>query len=163
MASGKEDSAFIALLLIILVVVPVYAYAYRSTRPGSQQDYAIGDFRIVSTSVDATGLNRNGLTLNIIAVVYNSNVFGATLEAANYSIYANGHYLGTGKTTHEYDVASQSSQVLAFPISVSWKSALHSLWSYTVAWGNVSWKVNGTAIIEVGGLPLISPFELAAG
>lgn len=106
-----------------------------------------------------TGLNHDGLSLNLKAVVYNPNGIGATLDAANYSVYANGHYMGIGQTAQEYDLASQSSQTLVFPISISWKSAFQTTGSYIVNWGDVTWKVNGTANTEVGGFSLFVPFE----
>ena len=107
-----------------------------------------------------TGLNHDGLILDLKAVVYNPNGFGATLDVANYSVYANGHYMGAGQTAQEYDLASRSSQTLVFPISISLKSAFQATGSYIVNWGDVTWKVNGTANIEVGGFPLFMPFEI---
>jgi LEA14-like dessication related protein len=123
----------------------------------------MGDLQLLSTSVDVTGLSSNGLSLSLKAVVYNPNGFGATLIAANYSVYADGSYMGVGQTAHEYDLAPQSSQTLVFPISISWKSAFQTTGSYIVDLGDVTWKVYGTADIEVGGFPLSVPFEFAAG
>ena len=164
MSFVHENSALAALLLIILVAVPVYAYSYHSTHPPStQQRPVVGDLQLRSTSEDMAGLNSNGLNLNFNVVVYNPNGFGATLDAANYSVYANGRYMGAGQTSHEYDLAPQSSQTLVFPITISWKSAFQTMGSYLVGLGDVTWKVNGTATIEVGGFPFFVPYEFATG
>jgi LEA14-like dessication related protein len=164
LSSDRERSAFIALLLIVLVAVPVYAYGYRSTQlPSTQQRYVIGDLQLQSTSVDITGLSSNGLSLSLKAVVYNPYGFGAALDAANYSAYADGHYIGAGQTARAYDLAPQSSQSLVFPISVGWKSALKTTGIYLVGLGDVTWKVNGTAKIEIGGFLFPVPFEFATG
>lgn len=138
----------------------MFVYGYYSTHlANTQQRSVIENLQLRSTSVDITSLNRTGLSLNLSAVVYNPNGFGATLDAANYSVYANGHYLGSGQTVRKYDLASQSTQTLVFPISISWKSAFETTESYVIDWGHVSWEVNGTADINVGGLALSAPFE----
>ena len=113
--------------------------------------------------MDITGLSSNGLSLNLKAVVYNPYSFGATLDAANYSVYADGHYAGAGQTAREYDIAPQSSEALVFPISMSWKSAFQTTGSYVVDLGDVTWNVNGTANIEVGEFLLSVPFGFAVG
>jgi LEA14-like dessication related protein len=149
---------------MILIVVPVYVYIDSSTRPPSiQERTVVGDLQVQSTTVDMTGLDQSGLSLNLRAVVYNPNGFGATLDAANYSIYADGICLGAGQTVQEYDLAPRSSQTLVFPLSIGWKSAFETTGSYIVSLGGVTWKVNGTAEVEVGGFPLLVPFSLATG
>lgn len=164
LSSHRDNAAFAALLLIVLFVVPVYAYGYYSTHLAStQQRSVIGDLQLRSTSVDMTGLNQTGLSLNLNAVVYNPYAFGATLDAVNYSVYANGHYLGSGQIAHSFEVVPQSSQTLIFPISVGWKSAFETMGSYIADLGQVTWGVKGTAIIKVGGLSLFAPFEFTTG
>jgi LEA14-like dessication related protein len=163
LSSGRENSAFAAFLLIVLVVVPVYAYIDSTRIPSAQQSGVIGNLQLRSTTVEMTGLSRNGVSLNLEAVVYNPNGFGATLKAANYSVYANGHYLGEGQLAHEYDFGPQSSQTIVFPVSVGWKSAFLTTGSYLVDLGNLAWRANGTASIEVVGFPLSVSFEFATG
>ena len=151
-------------LLIILVVVPLYAINQYMTRPSSkQQGGTFGNLQLQSTSVDATGATRNGLDLNLHAVVYNPNFFGATVEGANYSVYANGHYVGDGRLAREYDITPQSSQTLVFPVSIGWESAFTTTGSYIAGLGNVTWKANGTADVDVGGVSLSVAFEFATG
>ena len=164
MSSDKGNSAPAAALFVILIAFAGVAYGYHSIRPPStQQRPAIGDLQLRSASVAIAGLHPTYMSLNIDAVVYNPNAFGATLDAANYSVSANGGYLGSGQTAHKYDLAPQSSQTLVFPISVGWKSAFKTTGSYIVNLGDVSWEVNGTAIIGVGGLSLSAPFEFTTG
>lgn len=164
MSSARQNPAFAALLLIILIAVPVYIYGFRSTHPPSTQtEFMIGDLQVRSTSVSITSTGLSGVSLSLKAVVYNPNVIGATLDAVNYSVYANGHYVGTGHTAREYDIAPQSSQTLVFPISAGWGSAFQTMGSYIMNLGSVTWKVNGSANFDVGGFPLFVPFELATG
>ena len=164
MSPCREYSAFTLFLLIILAVVPLYAIAQNTARPPStQQGATIGGLQLRSTSVDVAGLGRNGISLNLKAAVYNSNSFGATLEAANYSVYANGRYLGKGQLAQTYEITPQSSQTLVFPVNISWGSAFRTTGGYIVGLGNVTWKANGTASFEVGGISLSVPFEFATG
>jgi LEA14-like dessication related protein len=113
--------------------------------------------------VEVAGLGANGINLNIQAIIYNPSGFGATIEAASYSVYANGHYVGDGQLVHEYAITPKSSQTLVFPISIGWRSAFLTTGSYFVDLGNITWKVNGTTYIEVGGFPLSVPFAFTAG
>jgi LEA14-like dessication related protein len=165
LSSDRESSALAAALLVILAVVAVVVpYGYYSTHPaGTQQTPVIGSVQLRSTWVDITSLNRTGLSLNLNAVVYNPNGFGATLRTANYSVYANGHYVGSGQTTHEYHLAAQSSGTLIFPISIGWESAFRTMGGYIIGLGHITWEVKGTANIEVGGLSLSAPFEFMTG
>jgi len=164
LSRSRENSAFIALLLIILVVAPAFIYVYRSTHPPSAQPSAVfGDLQLQSTSVDMTGLSRNGIDLDLNAVVYNPNGFGATLASADYSAYANGHYLGEGHLTHAYDFTPGSSQTFSLPVNVGWKSAFLTTGSYVVGLGSITWRANGTADIEVGGFPLTISFDISTG
>jgi len=110
-----------------------------------------------------TSLGGNGISLNLNAVVFNPYGFGATLEAANYSVYANGHYIGEGQLAQEYVITPQSTQTLVFPVRVSWESAFLTTGSYLVRMGNVNWKAIGTADVEIGRTPLSVSFEFATG
>jgi LEA14-like dessication related protein len=151
------------LLVLVLVILPTYVYAERSIQPPSKQNAVIGNLQLQSTTVEITGLNLGGPSLNLKAVIYNPYVFGASLEAANYSVYANGHYVGDGQLAHGYDVTSRSSQVLAFPVNLGWMSAFQTTGSYILGGGNLNWRVNGTAHIELGGLTFFVQFEFATG
>jgi LEA14-like dessication related protein len=162
MSSGREYSGFTLFLLIILLVVPLYVVAQNKTS-SAQPGTTIGGLQLRSTSVDMAGLGRNGISLSLKAVVYNSNSFGATLESANYSVYANSRYMGSGQLADAYNIAPQSSQTLVFPVNIGWGSAFRTTGAYLVDLGNVTWKANGTASIEVGGFPLIVPFEFQTG
>jgi len=115
-----------------------------------------------STSVGIVRLGPGGPSLALNAVVYNPYGFGATLDEANYSVYADGRYVGNGQTARGFDFPPQSTQTLVFPISLGWKSALLTAGRYVVGLGDLTWKVNGTASIEAGGLPLVVTFELTA-
>jgi len=64
--------------------------------------------QLQSTSVDIVSASPSGPSLAFDAVVYNPYGFGATLYEANYSVYADGGYLGNGQTAHGYDLAPQS-------------------------------------------------------
>jgi LEA14-like dessication related protein len=103
------------------------------------------------------------MSLNLQVVVYNPNSFGATVEAANYSVSANGHYVGDGQLARGYDVAPHSSQTLAFPVNVSWESAFVTTGSYIAGLGDVTWKANGTAKVDAGGISLSVAFEFVTG
>jgi LEA14-like dessication related protein len=127
--------------------------------PSGQPRIVLGDLQLQSESVVTTSVGRNGLSLNLSAVVHNPNGFGATLAGANYSVYADGHYVGDGKTNREYDLAPKSSLAVSFPISVGWESAFETTGSYLLNWGHPTWEVSGTAGIEIGGVTLPVSFE----
>jgi LEA14-like dessication related protein len=160
LSSGRETHVLVLLILVVLVASAVEAFGYYSSQlPRTQEESLVEGVQLRSTSVDVVGLSSSGPSLNFNAVVYNPNAFGAKLDAANYSVYADGHYLGSGQTVHEYYIAPQSSQTLIFPISIGWPSAFQTMGSYIVGRGNITWMVNGTANIEVGGLALSAPFK----
>ena len=164
MSSGRGNSAFALWLLIIMAVVPVYALAQSSTHPSTtKQESAFGDFKPQSVTVAVASVNHNGASLNVTAVIHNPSGFGATLDEANYSVYSNGVFLGSGQTDHEYTLAPQSTVSLSFPISISWKSLFHAAGSYVLHLGSTTWEVRGTAEVSVGGLPLVVPFDLVTG
>jgi LEA14-like dessication related protein len=110
--------------------------------------------------VSVSGLGYGGPDLSLAAVIYNPNSFGATMIGANYSVYADGNYLGNGQTTHEYVLSPQSTETFVLPVSIGWKSALQTMGNYLIDHGGVTWEVKGTADIEVGGVSLSIPFEL---
>jgi len=101
--------------------------------------------------------------LNLEAIVFNPYGFGVTLEAANYSVYANGRYIGEGQLAQEYVITPQSTKTLVFPVRVSWESAFLTTGSYVLSLGNVNWKAVGTADVEIGRTPLPVSFEFATG
>ena len=162
MSKAKENfetaavTTFLVLLAVALLVLVAVNY---STHQNSTQRPVIGNIQLRSTSIDITGLNGTDLNINLKAVLYNPNGFGATLDTAEYSVYANGNYLGSGKTTQEYDLTPQSSETLTFPLSVGWNEEFRTVESYIVNWGNITWMVNGTAKINIGGLSISAPFE----
>lgn len=163
MNSDKESSAFAALLLLILLAFAVALYGY-STRPASaQQGPIVEGLQLQSTSVHITGLSTGGLKLNLEAAVYDSDDFGVTLEAMNYSVYADGHYVGSGQTDQEYGFSPGLSQILVFPVNTSWKSAVLTTGSYIAGLGSVIWSVDTTANIEVEGYALTVSFEFSTG
>lgn len=123
----------------------------------------IGNLEVRSPSVAPAGLHLTSLTLAFEAVVYNPNPFGTTLDGANYSISANGHFLGDGRTAHEYRLAPRSSQTLTFPVMVGWKPMFGIMGNYVVNLGKVSWTVKGTAIVQLGGVSIPTTFEFTTG
>jgi len=157
----RETTAFALFLVIILIVMPAYLYYGYVNRPVSAPWSAVGDLQIRGTSVQVTGLALGGPDLSLTAVVYNPNGFGVSLNNANYSIYANGHYLQNGQIARKYALAPQSTQTFVFPVSIGWKSAFQALGNYIWAWGNVDWEVKGTASIVVGGFAFTAPFDLS--
>ena len=157
----RERTSFALFLVIILVVMPAYLYYGYVTRPVSASWSTIGDLQIRGTSVQVTDLTLGGPDLSLTATVYNPNDFGASLNSANYSIFANGHHLQDGQIVRKYVLAPRSTATFVFPVSISWRSAFQTFGSYIWAWGNVNWEVKGTASVEVGGLIFIAPFDLS--
>jgi len=161
MSTKRERTSFALFMVLILVVMPAYLYYGYVTRPVSAPWSTIGELQIKGTSVHVTGLALGGPDLSFAAVVYNPNGFGVSLNSANYSIYANGHYLQSGHITTKYELAPKSTQTFVFPFSTGWTSAFETLGSYIWDWGNENWEVRGTASIEVSDFPLAVPFDLA--
>lgn len=161
LSAQKEKTAFILFLVIILVIMPVYLYYGYVTRPSTGSVIMVGDLQIRATSVQVTSLAFGGPDLSLTAVVYNPNGFGVELTGANYSVFADRHFLQDGQITNRYVLASQSTQTFVFPVSISWSSAFQTLGNYIWAWGDVTWEVKGTASLEVGGIHLTVPFDLS--
>ena len=146
-----------------MALVAISGIAYYSNQPSRAQGSISGGFRLLSTSVVITSLDQGGLNLSFNAVVYNPLAFGATLSAANYSVYANGRFVGNGHISQEYEILPQSAATLVFPYSIGWGSVVLTAGTYLMGLGHVNWMVNGTASIKVGGLPLSVPFDFATG
>lgn len=161
--SGREYTAFAILLLMILVVVPAFALYYSATRSTGTQGHLLGDLQLRSFSVGLAALNPNGPGVELNAVVYNGYSFGAVLAGANYSVYADGQYLGNGQTSHEYDFAPRSALTLSFPVTMGWRPAFKTVGEYIISIGDVNWEVNGTAKIDLGGVPILVSFKFATG
>jgi len=158
---NRERTAFGLFLMIILLVMPAYLYCSYVTGPSSAPWSTVGDLKFQATSVQVTGIAPGGLDLSLTAAVHNPNDFGVSLNGANHSIYANGHYLQNGHVTRKYALAPQSTQTFVFPISIAWSSALKTLGNYIWAWGSLTWEVKGVATVEVGGFSIAIPFELS--
>jgi LEA14-like dessication related protein len=164
LATDREDRVHAALLLAVFIMVSAVVYDYGSAHPsGGSQESLIGNLELRSSSVVVKGADDRALAVDIKATVYNPNVIGAALEEANYSVYDDGHYVGSGRTVDAYELGSLSSQTFLFPISVGWGSALDVLGGYVLGWGHLTLEVKGTAIVEVGSLPLTVPFEFTVG
>ena len=148
-------------LLIILIVMPAYLYYGYMNRPVNAPWATVGDIQIRATSVQVIGFALGGPAMSLTAVVYNPNGFGVSLNGANYSTYANDHYLQSGQIDRRYALAAQSSQTFVLPFSIDWKLAFQTLGDYLWAGGSVKWEVKGIATIEVGGLLLRVPFDLS--
>ena len=162
MSKNKDNfdiAATVTFLILLVTIFLVLLAANYSTRQNAPQKPLISNIQIRSTTIDITGLNSTNLDMNLKVVLYNPNEFGATLETAAYSVYANGHYVGNGKTTQKYDLNPQSSQTLTLPISVGWNAAFKTTETYILNWGHITWMVNGTALIHLGGLSISAPFE----
>lgn len=163
MPPDRENAPILAAALAVLVVAGAVTYAYYSGLPAETHPrIVLGDLQLLSTSVHIIGLGHGGLTANFDAAVYNPNGFGATLEAANYSVFANGRLLGRGQISRAYELPARSSFTLAFPVSVGWGSALGTVVNYVMGLGHVAWQVNGTAFVKIGGLVVLAPFDFTA-
>jgi len=158
---NRDRTAFGLFLMIILLVMPAYLYCSYVTRPSGAPWSTVGDLKVQANSVQVIGMAPGGLDLSLTAVVYNPNGFGVSLNGANYSMYANGHYLQDGQVTRKYALAPQSTQTFVFPISIGWSTALKTLGDYIWAWGSLTWEVKGVANVEVGGFSLAIPFDLS--
>ena len=161
MSPARENLVLTAILLGVLVAASAYGY-YLSHPQVTQSEPLIGNLQLRSTSVGIDGLNPTRLGLNVKAVVYNPNGFGATLDSANYSVYVDGRYLGSGQTTGKLELAAQSSQTFVLPVSVGWTSGLRAAGRYLLDLGHVSWEVKGNMDVSIGGLSLSVPFELTS-
>ena len=164
LSSDRANTVPVIGLLAILVAGAIFIYGVYATSPQTSQPRTImGDLQLRSASVATTGIHGTLLDIRLSAVVYNPNPFGATLDAANYSVSANGHYVGSGQITKEYDLAPRSSTTFVFPVAVGWRSGLETAGRYLLSLGNESWEVNGTALVNLGGVSLSAPFEFTTG
>ena len=161
MNSGREYSAFTLFLLLTLVVVPVYVFGQGLTHPPPAQPRSFGGLQIRSTSIGIAKVGESGPGLNFDVVVYNPAGFGATLQAANYSVLADGHYVGEGRLVQAAYIDPASTQTFVFPVNIGWESALLTIGRYVAGLGSLTWTANGTARIDVGGLSISVSFEFS--
>lgn len=164
MSSEAPNSAPAAALLLILLGFSATTLVSYSTGHQTNQAIATMDgLQVRSASLTVGGLHRSSLTLDLSAVVFNSNPIGATLQRAVYSISVDGRYLGTGETLQQFSIEPESSGSFVFPISLRWSSAVDTGAIYLANLGNVSWQANGSATVSLGSLSFSTPFEFKTG
>lgn len=164
MKADRLDLAIIAAALGVLIIAGIVTFGYYSSLSStSEHKVVFGNLELTSTSVHLDGLERGGLSLSLDAVIFNPNGIGATLTGANYSVYANGALLGSGGLARTYVLSPRSSLELSFPIRVGWASALSGVGGYLGALGHVTWVVNGTALVKLGGIAVTAPFDFSFG
>ena len=139
MPLDRERIALVALLLAVIISVTAEIYFSHSTpQQSTQPRVVLGNLELLSTSVGTTHLGGGGLGLSLVAEIYNPNGFGATLKGANYSVYADGRYAGSGQSSTEYDLIPRSSLTVEFPVTVGWRPAFETVGSYLLGGGRVT-------------------------
>jgi LEA14-like dessication related protein len=151
LSNKKAIIVLVSVVLTALALVGGYELARRDALKSCE--VSLADVRVVSI-----GLSSASLELELR--VYNPTSFAAVLDRADYSLYANGIYLGDGKISKQ-EIPPGGTRTIKTPFSLSYSGALDALWSYLKT-EEVTWRVNGTACYET---PLGSfgiPFNHAA-
>jgi LEA14-like dessication related protein len=161
--ASQTDSRFYAVFVAgALLMAALFAYGYAVTQRGEHfgPKYIFADISLVSSSVQVTGLRTSGISINLAAVVRNPNPIGATIARLNYTVFANGEYVGNGSETGKIVVGPGATLSLDFPVMAPWNAVYGMTEHYFLSGGNIVWLVHGEASVSVGGQSFFASFQL---
>lgn len=151
MSNKKVAIVLVAAVLIVLALVGGYELARREALKSCE--VSLAGVRVVSIGLVSA-------SLEVELMVYNPSSVAAILERADYSLYANGIYLGDG-TTSKNEIPPGGTRTIKTPFSLSYSGALEALWS-CLKTDDVTWRVNGTAYYDTPLGSLGIPFNHVA-
>lgn len=153
MALSNRKVAIVAVAAVLTVLALVGGYELARRDALKSCEVSLAGVRVVSIGLSSA-------SLEVELRIYNPSSVAAVLERADYSLYANGIYLGDG-TISKQEIPPGGTRTIKTPFSLSYSGALEALWSYFKT-DEVTWSVNGTAYYDT---PLGSfgiPFNHAA-
>ena len=136
----KIGITIVAILIIVGVIFVVIQLLQREAMQNVQ--FSLSDVQI-------RNIGFTSATLEIYLNMYNPNSgITATLDRMDYSVYANGNYLGNGQITQRVDIPPQGTKTVSSMFQVSYAGTLGAVWSALTQGGQIKWNLRGTAYFD---------------
>ena len=139
---GKKIASIAA--IIIAVGIVAYVAIFASTE--IEQRKALEDIQISFHDASLEDLGLSGATVNLALRMYNPNVT-ATLDRADYELWFNDNYLGSGATHQRVDIPPLTSRVATTDFDLDFGGAGQSIIS-AITQGQATWRIAGSAYYE---------------
>ncbi len=152
--SRKAIVVCVAVVLIAVFACIAY-YEYSKREALRACEISLADVRVRSVGLTSA-------SLEIVLRIYNPNTITATLDRVDYSVYANGVYLGYGSITNRVDIPPGSTAYVSSPFELSYSGALKTIWEYLISGGKLEWRIKGVAHIDTPLGALNIPFDITA-
>lgn len=152
---NKKFAAITIVIILILISVGIFYYEYVKREALRSCEISLADVRVKSAGLTSA-------SLEILFRIYNPNKVTATLDRADYSVYANDIYLGEGHITSRVDVPANNTVTIISPFDLSYSGALKTVWPYLTSSGKLLWRINGTVHVDTPFGTLDIPFDTTA-
>ncbi|MGB9728090.1 MAG: LEA type 2 family protein [Nitrososphaeria archaeon] len=149
---SKKFAAITIVTILTLIFASIFYYEYVKREALRACEISLADVRVKSVGLTSA-------SLEIVFRIYNPNRVTATLDRADYSVYANGIYLGEGHITGKVDVPANNTVTIVSPFDLSYSGALKTVWPYLMSGGKLLWRINGTLHIDTPLGTLDIPFD----
>jgi LEA14-like dessication related protein len=136
----KIGITVVAILIIVGVIFVVIQLLQRE---------AMQNVELSLSDVQIRNVGFTSATLEIYLNMYNPNSgITATLDRMDYSVYANGNYLGNGQVIQRVDISPKATKMVSSTFQVSYAGTLGAIWSALTSGGNIKWNLKGTAYFD---------------
>lgn len=139
-----------ALLLAVAVAAALAAFAYVQF----EQRKAFENCKLTLVDVRVGELGLASAKLTLVIDIYNPGSITATLDRAEFDVYADGTYLGHGTIPQRVDIPPNATRRISVPFEASYAGVL------SVLKGQRTWTIKGTAYIDTPFGAIAVPFEV---
>ena len=143
MGKGKKVGIGIGVSIVVIIV----AFASLGISQEIQQRKALENIQISFDGVNVKDIGFSGATLDLVFRMYNPNDITATLDRADYDLFLNDNYVGTGQIFQRVDIPAFSSRTVHSEFNLSFGGVAQSLVSALIE-GKTTWRVSGTAYYD---------------
>lgn len=141
--SGNGTKIGIAIVALIIIVGVLFLVNELLQREAMQ------NVELSFSDVQIRNIGFTSATLEIYLNMYNPNSgITATLDRMDYSVSANGNFLGNGQITQRVDITPRATKTVSSTFQVSYAGTLGAVWSALKNGGNIKWNLKGTAYFD---------------
>ena len=146
---------------VILGIIPavIIAYVIIFAFTEIEQRKALEDIQISFHDATLKDIGFSGATVNLSLSMYNPNDITATLDRADYDLWFNENYLGSGITQKRVDIPPLESRIAATDFDLDFGGAGSSIIS-AITEGKASWRISGTAYYDTIFGTMNIPFDI---
>ncbi len=131
----------------IIIAVAIVAYVAIFAFTEIEQRKALEDIQISFHDASLEDVGLNGATLNLALRMYNPNDVTATFDRADYELWFNDNYLGSGATHQRVDIPPLTSRVVTTDFDLDFVGVGLSIIS-AITQDQATLRISGTAYYE---------------